>query len=472
MKRPGITLRLFLAVLSTATLVAVAMGAATQINFTRGFLGYLDAQALRQMEAALPRLQQAWAARGRDGWAFVRGRPGVWYRLIEPVPDHEGGSPWDLAIEQLAPHMLGLGRRLTLLDARRQPVIGPPRPPPGARERPIVVDGETVGWVVLTPVQSVADDAALHFLASQRQASLAMGALAVLLSALIAWWVARALLAPVRDVARATHRLAAGDRGIRVTVQGHDEVAQLAQDFNQLALTLERNERMRRDHMADLSHELRTPLAVLRGELEAIEDGVHALTPDTLRLLQAEVGALAQLVDDLHQLAMADVGALTYDRAPLDLTALLQQAADGFAARCAEAGLSLGLDLPGHRVTLVADEGRLRQLLHNLLDNAVRYTDAGGALRLGLSVPPGSTEAAIDLHDSAPGVPEELLPRLFDRFFRVEPSRGRRHGGSGLGLAIGRRIVEAHGGRIEARPSPMGGLWIAVRLPLPRTDLT
>jgi two-component system sensor histidine kinase BaeS len=223
---------------------------------------------------------------------------------------------------------------------------------------------------------------------------------------------------------------------------------------------------MRREYMADISHELRTPLAVLRGELEAMEDGIHPVTPEALRALQAEVGALTQLVADLHELALADVGALTHQKEDLDLTDFLARDAEAWRARCEGAGLTLTLRLPAQPLCLSADPARLRQLLHNLLDNALRYTAAGGELHLTLASGDGCAEIAVE--DSPPGVPDELLPRLFERFFRVERSRGRAGGGSGLGLAICQSIAQAHGGSIEARHSPLGGLGIHIRLPLSR----
>ncbi|ACB34740.1 histidine kinase [Leptothrix cholodnii SP-6] len=463
MKRPGITIQLFLAVLAVATLVAVAMGAAAQLSFSRGFIGYLNEQAVQRMEAAIPRLQQAYGERG-GSWAFLHGKPGAWFRLIEAEAGTDLSGPWDADPDLLAPHLLGLGRRLTLLDAQRQRVIGYPNLYADSEQREITVDGRSVGWIALAPIQSVTDAATLRFLDSQLRAILAMGALALVLATLIAWWVARALLAPVREVAAATHRLAAGHHDTRVSIRSKDEVGQLAQDFNQLALTLERNERMRRDYMADISHELRTPLSVLRGEIEAMEDGIHPLTPQNLGVLHGEVQTLTQLVNDLHELALADVGALRYRKTDLDLAPLLAREAAQFGTRCAERRLRLEVDTGTEAVTVQADADRLRQLLHNLLDNAVRYTDPGGSLQVRLRAQ--GTWAVIDIEDSAPGVPTEQLPRLFERFFRVEASRGRAGGGSGLGLAICRSIVQAHGGDITAHASPLGGVRIEIRLPL------
>ncbi|HEY4079710.1 MAG TPA: ATP-binding protein [Burkholderiaceae bacterium] len=464
MKRPGITARLALYVLALATLIVVAMSVAGRISFKRDFLGTLNHQAVERMEAALPRLGQAYAEHG--SWAFMQGREDLWYDIVgsevRALPqEHDRHADLPSAV---ATDLLGAGRRLTLLDAQRHFVIGFPVLLHHNEQRPVVVNGQVVGWLAMASIQSVADEVVDQFLDGQLRGSLLLGVAAILLSSLVAWWLARSLLGPVRSVARASHRLAAGDYSTRIEVKGHDEVAQLAQDFNQLAVTLDRNERMRRDYMADVSHELRTPLAVLRGELEAMEDGVHAPTPESLRMLQGEVATLTQLVGDLHELALADVGALSYRKVDLDLTRLLEEESAAFRPRCTEAGLELSLQSPGESVTLLADEARMRQLLHNVLENSVRYTAKGGRLLLQLRVE--DDQAVLDLHDSAPGVAPELLPRLFERFYRVEASRGRASGGSGLGLSICRRIVEAHGGRIEARASHLGGVWMEIRLPV------
>ena len=269
----------------------------------------------------------------------------------------------------------------------------------------------------------------------------------------------------MRRVADATHRLAAGDFEVRVPeTRNNDDIAGLGRDFNQLALTLQRNEAMRREFLADVSHELRTPLGVLHGELEALEDGVRKLDAQALRSLQGEVGILHKLVDDLHELSMADVGALAYRKSEVDLRELIDVTAGAFGERMHGSGLKLQLDLPEQPLRVFGDERRLRQLLGNLVENSCRYTDAGGALSI--SARRSGDHAVIDVQDTSPGVGPEHLPRLFERFFRVDASRSRRGGGSGLGLSICQRIAEAHEGRIEARPSPLGGLWMRVELPV------
>ena len=215
--------------------------------------------------------------------------------------------------------------------------------------------------------------------------------------------------------------------------------------------------------MADVSHELRTPLTVLSGELEALEDGVRPLSRESLASLRGEVNALAKLVNDLNQLALADVGALAYRKETVDIAPLVQQAIESHRERVAERGLALEASLD-QGALVFADADRLQQMFRNLLENAARYTDRGGRVRVALRRADG--QVAIEFDDTAPGVPSEALPHLFERFYRVEGSRSRANGGTGLGLSICRSIAAAHGGDIAASASPLGGLRVSVTLPV------
>jgi two-component system sensor histidine kinase BaeS len=288
-----------------------------------------------------------------------------------------------------------------------------------------------------------------------------LSAVMALLAALL---LARRFVAPIHQLAGATHRLGAGKYTVKIPDTRQDEFGQLARDFNGLANILAQNEKLRRDFVADISHELRTPLAILTGEIEAIQDGIRPATPEALASLQHETQSLTRLVDDLYQLALSDVGGLRYQMQRLDLVALTGQAAQPFYERMLEHGLTLQLTLPDNPVWIDADTARLHQLITNLLENSVRYTDAGGVVLL--SVHNSNGMAVLDCQDSAPSVATADLPRLFERLYRVEGSRNRATGGAGLGLPLCQSIVEAHHGRIHAQPSAQGGLWLRVELPL------
>jgi len=487
MFKPGITAKLFLAILASSVLVAMAMGLASRLTFNRGFLGYLNDQGIERMEALLPVLAATWQQQG--GWHCFKDNPRQWPRLLRPGgPSRISGTTADCERaddrERLPPpaaataasrppappesDLTGVNLRLALLDEQRGFIAGNPQigttVGDDALLRPVQVDGRTVGWVALVPFQNVSTAAAQRFAEQQLWASWVIGGLTIALAAAVAMLLARRFIAPLTRIARGTHALAAGQYDTRIEAGSGDELGQLADDFNRLALALQRNEGLRRAFIADVSHELRTPLAVLRGELEALEDGVRAVTPESIRSLQAETAILGKLVDDLYELSLADVGALRYRMAALDVAELLREIVQPWHERYGQRGLALELALPDAPLGVIADEGRLGQLFGNLLENSLRYTDAGGRLRISATI--ADAVLLLRFDDSAPGVADAALAQLFDRFYRVESSRNRATGGAGLGLAISLKIAEAHGGSLHAAASPLGGLRVELRLPL------
>jgi two-component system sensor histidine kinase BaeS len=278
------------------------------------------------------------------------------------------------------------------------------------------------------------------------------------LAAGLAYWLTRR----VRALVHTTNALIRGDYTARLAPRGHDELAQLARDFNTLAATLAAAQEARRHWIADIAHELRTPLSVLRGEIESLQDGVRPLNQDNVASLAHETERLARLVEDLHTLSLSDLGALTYYREPVDLADVLTDAVSPWRREAEERGFALTLDIE-EDTTVFADETRLAQVFANLMQNSLRYTDAPGKIAVALTRE--DNRAVVEWHDSAPGVADEDLSRLTERLYRVEASRSRAGGGTGLGLAIARAIVEGHGGTLTAAASPLGGLGITLTLP-------
>jgi two-component system sensor histidine kinase BaeS len=231
-------------------------------------------------------------------------------------------------------------QRLALLDVDKRTVVGNPDLGDGASMRPVLVDDRVVGWIARSPLRRISTAADQSFEREQLRAAWIIAAFALALAAAVALVLARIFLQPLKRVADATHRLAAGDYATRVEIGSRDELGRLAEDFNRLAEALQRNEELRRRFMADVSHELRTPLAVLRAGLEALEDGVRPLTRESLASLHGEVAALGKLVEDLYQLALADVGALSYRKERIDIAEVLEQSVEPFAARLAERRLA------------------------------------------------------------------------------------------------------------------------------------
>ena len=267
-----------------------------------------------------------------------------------------------------------------------------------------------------------------------------------------------------RAVAAGARRLAAGAFSTRIDTGRRDELGDLVRDFNTLAASLETAEQARRLWVADTSHELRTPLAVLRAQIEALQDGIHQASAQSLGRLHDEVLRMTRLVDDLHELARADSHALGLRLELVRPQDILAEVVSRLEPRGAARGLRVECEsAEGTGAAALADPDRLRQVFGNLMENAIRYTDPGGTIRVREGRAPGTVLLVVE--DSAPGVPDSKLPRLFERFFRVDSSRSRGSGGSGLGLAICRAIVEAHDGTISAAASPLGGLAVTVALP-------
>ncbi|WP_414446950.1 ATP-binding protein [Burkholderia sp. 22PA0099] len=356
---------------------------------------------------------------------------------------------------------------IALFDAARHRLAGYP-PPPDTPLHALRAGGKVVGWLSIAKPGGLFYAADQRFQMQQSRATWVIVVAAAVLSALVAMVLARLILAPVRRIVRATHRLAEGQYAVRVPERGSDELSQLAVDFNKLAASLAAAERARRDFFADISHELRTPLAVLRGEVEALEDGVRRPDAATFASLQSEIALLSKLIDDLHELSLADIGALSFEMIPVDVARVVEITAESFVERLGAKRIALDTKVPAEPALMSGDPHRLAQLLQNLLENSLRYTDPGGAVQVAVTA--RGEQWQIDVLDSHPAVPDAMLANVFDRLFRVDVSRSRQSGGSGLGLALCKHIVEAHGGTIAARRSPLGGLWIMMLFPSLKPD--
>lgn len=460
--RSSILFKLFLANFLTVVIAVAIVGTSTHLSFTHGFLGYVNKLAVDRAELVRGRIEAAYAEHGN--WGFIKENPRVWFYLQRsssmkwPPEDHppDADSP--------ASDLTGALPRMGLVDSDHHWLAGYKDLNDEMLRFPVRVNGLTVGWVTLVSFQSVTGEGNERFQKDQARVIIAASLIVVLLAGLAAYWLARLMLRPAKELAEATHLLAAGQYDSRVRIRGRDEISQLARDFNHLARTLQRNEQMRRNFMAEISHELRTPLAILRGELDAMTDGIRPMTPKAIASLQAEVATLSQLVNDLYEVSLTDVGALSYRFLPLDFVMVLNSTLDAYQARLAAHAMHLQVRLPDKPVMLNADESRLRQLVNNLLENSLRYTDAEGTIWINVVV--DSKQCVVEWQDSKPGVAEELLPHLFKRFVRgTELPSWPGSRGAGLGLAICRNIVEAHGGTIEASPSALGGLKILISLP-------
>jgi signal transduction histidine kinase len=270
----------------------------------------------------------------------------------------------------------------------------------------------------------------------------------------------RRMATPVGDVMAALSRFADGDYAARAAERGPQELRALTRAFNAMAERLQRDEERRRSLLMDISHELRTPLAVLQGTLEGMLDGVYPRDDAHLSSILEEAQVLARLIEDLRTFSLAESLGLKLTKTPTDLAEMARDVIASFQAQAESAGVTLRLDdEPG--VPLVdVDPERIRQVLNNLLSNALRYTPPGGTVRVRCA-PGDSEQVVLSVEDTGSGIPAEDLPHIFDRFYKSRDSRG-----TGLGLAIAKSLVGAHGGEISAQSAPGAGTAIRVTLPL------
>ncbi|MBK8284039.1 MAG: two-component sensor histidine kinase [Ahniella sp.] len=488
--------RLFLA---TALLIVTALAAMVlmlQFEFRRGFQAYVFALDQQRATRLVERLGTFYTTQG--GWQVLRDDPAqlrflaaedtgtrgdLAPRRPEPMPRRFGpgqgtefqpgpgrGPP---PRERLGPRperepaLRGTGpewmSRLSLFDEHGTRLHGPAVRLAGGAAMPIVVAGSPVGELYLQPAPSLRDDPANEFMRAQLLRALMVSLVVLALALVVSWLIARRLLAPLPNISGAVRSLAKGHHQVPVDLPDDGAFADLAADIRQLAESLSAHQQAPQQWTADIAHELRTPVAILLGELEAIEDGVRSADARAITSLKSECQRLKRLIDDLYQLSLSDAGGLNYRFAELDLSALLAERVSLHQPVLAQAGLDLTW-VPSGPIRVLGDRDRLEQLLANLLGNCERYTDAPGRIRISLEQ--AGEEALLRVEDSAPGVPDAALPRLFERLYRVEGSRNRKSGGAGLGLSIAERIVSAHRGRISARHSSLGGLAIEIALPL------
>ncbi len=351
--------------------------------------------------------------------------------------------------------------RFSLLDASKQVLIG--RYAARFVKKPILFDSEIVGYVALPPTKQITDKFDLQFVEDINQHILLILAGIFLVIMVITIPLSRHFVGPITRLKNAVIKVNQGQLSTRLPIVGHDELAILAMNFNDLAATLEQNEVLRKRWLADIAHELRTPLAIVKGELEAMEDGVRAINIKNIASISEEVNHLQSLINDLNELNQAEIGAMRYQKSALNINQLLTLNAERHRALLTSHGLVLSLEIPQKKISSWADAKRLNQLLDNLFANSAKYTDAPGQVICRLVEKPD--DVVIYLEDSQPGVSEADLEKLFEHLYRVDSSRNRKTGGSGIGLALCKHIVYAHQGEISAHASALGGLMIKISLP-------
>lgn len=481
----------FLVMLVLCGGIAALALAIQQRTVLSSFRAYLQAAQHMQAEQLATELAQSYAETGGD-WEAVLRLAWRWPEMYPPLrssphadkrlpphrrdPRHPGPRPHRRDPVLPPPKAMdrattGVGhsqvRQFAIYDAQSQPLsIGVDATDRDPNWLEITAEGQTIGWLIWANPQLEEHPLDTRFEAQQRRNMLFIGATALLLAVFFAWLFSGLLLGRIRRLSAVVSAVAEGQYGTAVRDESADELGLLAADFNTMSQRLKQARVREQQWLADIAHELRTPLAVLRGELEALQDGVRRATPAAITSLQDEVTHLNRLIDDLHLLSSSESGQLTLNRQSTDLVSLIRKTCRGHAAALKTRQLELEYDLP-EELTLVIDEHRIRQVLDNLLANLCRYANPGPVQ---VQARTAGSQVRLHIADSGPGLSETEYQQMFNRLYRADAARTRAKGGSGLGLAICRGIIEAHGGRISAAPSAAGGVQINMSLPCQESD--
>jgi len=341
-------------------------------------------------------------------------------------------------------------------------------PPPDSAEPATATQGEsqTIGFLFILPLtQSEIGLAALQIIYTQLGSYFLIGAfLAVIVAFLITLFLSRRILSPIKDLRSAAQRLGKGDFSQRVDISDRSEIGELASTFNSMADNLQRDEQLRQHMVSDIAHELRSPLTNVRGYLEAINDGVMQPDKETVSSIYGETILLSRLINDLQELSLAEAGELKLSLQPEEVPELVRLSVNAVQAKASEKDINLSHDIPADLPRVNIDFLRIKQVLLNLLENALAHTPAGGHINISAKSDPGFVE--ISVSDSGEGIPAEEINNIFERFHRVDKSRSRSTGGSGLGLTISKYIIEEHKGKIWARSESGKGSCFTFTLPV------
>ena len=418
----------------------------------------VDAEELRLMEQNLPSEYQPF-----EGLKFPLSANQNIFRTDKKADGAQADSTQNQGKKKQfisMPDRLGLSSRLSLYDANKQFVVGEPSDIP-VSYRPIMVNDKIVGYLGLKPVLDKDDALSINFFSNQKRYLLLIYGLTFLTSLIAALLLATYFKKPIQRLLNATRELTKGHYQHQVKINRNDELGDLSNEINQLAVILDQHEQSRRQWVADTSHELKTPLAVLQAQIEAMQDGIRKPTPEHFELMLRQVTSLKKLTQDLADLAQAEAQQLTCYLAEVNPWDVVLQEVENFKPKFAQADLSISVQ--GKGANLQLDIDRFKQIMVNLLGNSIRYTEAGGEVRV--HTEQSATHWSVIVDDSPLGLSDEQLARLGERFYRVDDSRTRSTGGTGLGLALSGKIAQALGGKLSFEHSPLGGLRCKLTFP-------
>ena len=467
--------KLFLTLLITSLCVVILMFTLIRWSVDRGMLQYInteEAELLAPLASELSNLYQEYG----NSWQTLQQQPRLIHRRVRASLEQQRATAIDS--ETLPPRHRDPRRsaprfpppKLAVLDPQKQLIFGHYNQKLPHHKIPIVVENDTVGWLIKPKREKITEGFELSFIKKQNQTFIAISLGILATSIIISLPLARHLVRPIKNINSAIHQLTQGNYQTTARLdsvqQRRDELADVAKHIQELRLTLANNDNNRKRWLADTSHELRTPLSILLGEVEAMKDGIRPATTENIASLHSEMLQLKKLIDDLQALSNADIGGLNYRKETVDIIPLLESQCQLHQTQLAQNNIHINFLAATPALYSHIDQSRIKQLIDNVLNNCQKYCRAGD--HINVAIEQQADLILINIDDSGPGVPAESLPQLFDHLYRVDSSRNRKTGGSGLGLAICKRIVEGHNGNITASQSHLGGLRISIYLPLAR----
>lgn len=466
--------KLLFSFLGLTLLILVATLGLARWSFERGFLDYINTQEQIRLQPLAKKLALSYKYADHS-WKSIDNRlfknllrsieesrfEGRARSPLRPKSDNDKSGPPDRGRPPPPPQK---SPPTALYDSENTLIAGVELPNQGKLIRiPIVLDDKIIGEVRSSPQQDFNSPQEAAFSRQQLMTSALIGFGSLCLAAIVAGFLTRLTLKPIKQLASGMSELSKGKYDTRLNTKRSDELGTLMADLDELARILEKNRESRKRWLADISHELRTPVTIITGEIETMKDGIRPLDMKQVHSFDEEVSRLRLLIDDLYELSISDIGGLRYAFKEHDLIETINSSINGIHERAKQKGITLKIQTP-EQCLISADGLRLAQLFKNLLENSLNYTDAPGIIRL--NVIPHKNGVNITIDDSAPGAEKSECEQLFEPLYRQETSRNRRHSGAGLGLAICKNIIEAHRGKIHASPSTHGGICMDITLPI------
>lgn len=449
--------KLFLSILLVNTLLILAVLWLNGASFNQNFSDYVNRQEARRLQPILTSLAQYHQEVGH--WDELKAQPERWKEILNA--SYFGFAPPDRRRSNSRSPYLD---KLMLKSEQGDMVIGREDLKHRWVWLPITnKQNKPVGYIGYQPNDRLDAQVDNLFRDQFKKQIRWIGFVVLVTSGLFAILLSGAIVRPLRKISTALGSMATGNYQTKSLHSSKDELGQLAKDVNHLALTLSENQKSRSQWVTDIAHELRTPIAVLLADIESVQDGVRSVNEDWLKSMHWQANRIGRLVNDLNELSVSEAGALQYRFDLIDVNEFLKGSLEQYQHQLAQADIQMEVELPSNQIFCQADEQRCEQLISNLMQNTLRYTDAPGRLHIKLSME--SDHLVLRWSDSGPGVNDRELDKLFDRLYRVDGSRNRETGGSGLGLAIVKNIVTAHKGSVEAKQSHLGGVAIELTLP-------